>query len=114
MAYQRSIEWIKENTTPGEDKIGIFQAEIIPYYIDNDFVNLDGKCNVNAMRAIRNKRMLQFIQDEEIDYVLDRESIINTLLFKRSEKDSTGAFSLMKRYKGSGETWVIFKVNDSQ
>jgi uncharacterized membrane protein YagU involved in acid resistance len=107
---QWGIDWIKENTDPQRDKIGIFQAEILAYYIPNKFVNLDGKCDVRALEALKQNRSFDFIRQENISYIVDRSDVIYLLLFKRSGPISENAIRLIEEKELLGQTWQAYKV----
>lgn len=111
--YRQVINWIAENTDPARHTIGIFQAEIVPYYISNNFINLDGKCNVNAMNAMENMRMWNYILDEGIDYIIDRHDVLETHLFRRSDNMAPASMILLEQIKANNQAWDIYKVNNS-
>jgi hypothetical protein len=69
-------DWLAENTDP-QDRIGAFNAGMLAYYSDRTVINLDGVVNGAALEAIRERRILSYIQGQEIDYLFDWWVTIN-------------------------------------
>ncbi len=63
-------QWIDENTHEGA-VIGSWNAGIFSYFSGRQVVNLDGVINDDAIIAIRDRRLLQYILDREIDYLIE-------------------------------------------
>jgi len=109
-AYQGAIDWIERETDARHDRIGIYQAEIVPYYIENRFINLDGKCNADAMQALIEKRAFDFAREAGVDYIVDRNDVLNALLFRRSAAIAPEALEKVHSYTGSGQQWTIYAL----
>lgn len=69
-----SAGFIKKNFSEVK-KIGAFQSGVIGYFNSNVY-NLDGKIDNNALMAIKNKRMHNYIEDQGIDVLVDWPSYI--------------------------------------
>ena len=54
-----------------EATIGAFQAGIFGYFGNRGVVNLDGKVNPAAMKAIRAKRLDEYLIERDVRYVID-------------------------------------------
>jgi hypothetical protein len=73
---RQGADWLAENTAP-QDRIGAFNAGMLAYYSGRTVINLDGVVNGAALEAIRERRILSYIQDQEIDYLFDWWVTIN-------------------------------------
>ena len=62
-------QWQRANT-PEDARIGAFNAGIWAQFSERTVVNLDGLMNTDAVRASRERRLGEFIEDR-VDYVLD-------------------------------------------
>jgi hypothetical protein len=62
--------WIKEET-PADARVGAFNSGIIGYFSGRTTVNLDGVMNPDALEAIRDRRVAEYMSEREIDYVAD-------------------------------------------
>jgi hypothetical protein len=73
------------NETTAEDAvIGAFQTGIVGYYLDRRFVSLDGKTNIDALRAMQDGRIDEYIEAQGIDYLMDWPWVLRDLLARRS------------------------------
>lgn len=73
---RRAADWLAENTTP-QDRIGSFNAGMLAYYSGRTVINLDGVVNGAALGAIRERRILSYVQGQKIDYLFDWWVTIN-------------------------------------
>lgn len=71
----QAANWIRRNL-PSNQTIGSFNSGIYAYYWDGVVVNLDGVVNHRAFEAIRDKREICYMIEEQIDYLLDYDSAI--------------------------------------
>ena len=67
------------NHLPKDARIGAFQSGVVGYYNEN-VINLDGKVNVDALAAMREKRVEEYVDAERIDYVIDWQGVIEGLM----------------------------------
>ncbi|MEQ8763568.1 MAG: hypothetical protein RL885_06555 [Planctomycetota bacterium] len=56
---------------PEDARIGAFNSGVYAFFSGRDVVNLDGLINNDAYFAIRDHRLVDFIVEDDIDYVLD-------------------------------------------
>lgn len=64
---------------PRDARVGAFQSGVVGFYNEN-VINLDGKVNVDALAAMRAKRVEEYVDAERIDYVIDWEGVIDGLM----------------------------------
>lgn len=64
---------------PKDARVGAFQSGVVGFYNDN-VINLDGKVNVDALAAMRTKRVEEYVDEERIDYVIDWAGVIEGLM----------------------------------
>ncbi len=82
--YYETAHWINKNIPKGE-KIGVIESGMIGYFCkDHRVINLDGVQNKDAFEACRDKRMLSYIKNDGIKYVVGQEVLIINQLWKRS------------------------------
>ena len=62
--------WINRNL-PADAVIGAFNPGIYGYYVNNPVVDLCGIANKEAWDAARERRLLEYIWDRKVDYILD-------------------------------------------
>ncbi len=82
--YYYVADWINKNLPP-EARIGAFQSGIIGYFSQARVINLDGVVNQDAFQAIKDKRMLEYIENSGIQYVMDWQWMIEDYLWKSSQ-----------------------------
>jgi len=81
--YYYVADWINKNLPAGA-KIGAFQSGIIGYFAQAQVINLDGVVNQDAFQALKDKRMLEYIEKSGIQYVMDWQWMIEDYLWKSS------------------------------
>ena len=62
--------WINRNL-PADAVIGAFNPGIYGYYVNNPVVDLVGIANKDAWDAARERKLLNYIWDKKVDYILD-------------------------------------------
>ncbi|MFC2173087.1 glycosyltransferase family 39 protein [Acidobacteriota bacterium] len=85
-AYEHYIraKFMREVFKP-EVKLGSFQSGVASYLLpQHTVVGLDGVVNSQAFKAILNKKVIDYIKEEEIKYVVDWPIVVNDLLYQRS------------------------------
>ncbi|MDD5556327.1 MAG: glycosyltransferase family 39 protein [bacterium] len=65
--------WINRNL-PGDVVIGSFNPGIYGYYLRNPVVDLVGIANRDAWEAAQERRLLEYIWEKKVDYVIDFET----------------------------------------
>lgn len=64
---------------PKDARVGAFQSGVVGFYNEN-VINLDGKVNVEALKALRAKQIEEYLDRARIDYVIDWEGVIEGLM----------------------------------
>lgn len=62
--------WANDNL-PVSSKIGVFNAGIQGYFSKHKIVNLDGLVNFNAYLALKDKKIWDYVQKQNLDYIVD-------------------------------------------
>ncbi len=75
--------WINRNTPPGAI-IGAFQTGIFGYYLERPFYGLDGKINIDALEALRESRIDEYVRDKRIAYLADWPFVFEDLFSARA------------------------------
>lgn len=74
--YQRVfyylVDWTQNNLN-GNEWIGSIQSGTVGYYYDKT-INIDGKVNPEALAAIKEDKLLQYIINKKMDYLIDVNS----------------------------------------
>ena len=70
--YYDAALWVNENL-PEDAVVGAFQTGILGYYLDRRFHGLDGKINQEALEALRAGTIDRYVEDRQIDVLLDWE-----------------------------------------
>jgi len=73
-ALFRGVEWVEENLTE-ETWVGAFQSGTLGFFHDRT-VNLDGKINPEALRALEQGRQHEYVVESQIQFVVDWASIL--------------------------------------
>lgn len=56
---------------PPKAKVGAFQSGCLSYWLDNQIINLDGVINEEAYLHLKNKTMDIYLEERQIDYLVD-------------------------------------------
>jgi 4-amino-4-deoxy-L-arabinose transferase-like glycosyltransferase len=67
-----AAEWLKENTDP-DVLVGSFNAGIIGYMSERKVVNLDGLVNNSVVPFLEQRRLWDYIEQRDIDYLIDSD-----------------------------------------
>lgn len=86
--YEAAV-WLNDNV-PHDARIGAFQSGVIVYYTDAPVINLDGKVNADAHRAMTDRRMWDYVCEQQLDYIVDWPVMIYFLLMQRSHNWGEG------------------------
>lgn len=107
-------EWVGNNTSEHET-IGVFQGGAIGYFSNRRVVNLDGKVNGDALHALQQGKISDYIQQAGINVVIDHESVLNLFLGPCKDDDLAG-IGVTKFFNGSivgALGWVGFRLHNS-
>jgi len=89
--------------------LGAFQAGTFSYFGERDVVNLDGKMNPDAARALADQKLAEYIEARQIDYVLDWPWILHSLCTRQMRPGMLG-FREIAREPPGGFGFVLYKV----
>ena len=81
--YHAAALWVRDNL-PADALVGSMQGGVMSYFSERRVVNLDGVVNRAAYRALRDKRMGDYVRQQGIDYVVEYRGIMNRLFWPRS------------------------------
>ncbi|MBN2492134.1 MAG: glycosyltransferase family 39 protein [Planctomycetes bacterium] len=70
---------------PATAVVGAVQAGHFGFFCPQRIVNLDGKVNAAAQRALADRRMLEYARDEGVRFLTEWPSLAELLVFKRSD-----------------------------
>ena len=65
-----AAEWGNENL-PAGTIVGVFNSGVQGYFSKHRVTNIDGLVNVNAARAMEERRLWEYIKEENIEYISD-------------------------------------------
>jgi hypothetical protein len=82
--FYRAAQYIDQELPP-DTRVGVFSAGLISYYAHQPIMPLDGKVHQGARQALAEGRMLRFLCQADVKYVLDWEQMIRSLVERRSE-----------------------------
>ena len=85
--YLLAVAALDAQLSPGS-RAGAFQSGTLGYFSKCQVINLDGVVNGDAARALREKRMVPYIQEAGIEAVIDWPWIVQALLVRRSPDGS--------------------------
>lgn len=68
--WRQAAAWVGQHTSPG-DRVASFNSGSFGYLSPRTVVNLDGVVNNPAMRALEEHRLLEFLRQWKIRYILD-------------------------------------------
>jgi hypothetical protein len=74
--YDEVVPWLKENVKP-EERIGAFNCGIYGYFSGRTVVNLDGVINDSVIPALENRRLMPYLYEQRIAYVIDWETTLD-------------------------------------
>jgi len=89
--YQNVSEYIEaarvlDASLPSGSRGGAFQSGTVGYFARHTVINLDGVVNRDAARALREKRMSDYIREEGIEAIIDWPLWFEALLVQRSRE----------------------------
>jgi hypothetical protein len=106
--YESAV-WLKENT-PKNSKIGAISAGIYGY-MNGRTIDLAGVVNEEAYRAMREKRIFNYLQEKQIDYLVDREDMILFYNNCFNETDFIKDLKLVKRFGNTPSDVVVYRIS---
>lgn len=106
--YESAV-WLKENT-PGNSKIGAISAGIYGYMTGRT-TDLAGVVNEEAYRAMQEKRIFAYLQEKKIDYLVDREDMIQFYNNRFNWTDFIRDLKIVKRFGNTLSDVVVYRVS---
>ena len=77
---------IAAKTIPPGTRVGAFQSGAFGYFLHENLVfNLDGKVNRDALNALLERRMFEYIQSQEIEYLITWDFNLDYFLLQSSQ-----------------------------
>jgi hypothetical protein len=114
--YYDIAGWVDENIDENE-KVGVFQCGTIGYLSSREIVNLDGKVNRCAFDALKKGCLEKYLQEEEIDVVLDHWKIIELFFGVSGEEMERSCSRILNDSKENQSGWIAYRhrpVTDAQ
>jgi hypothetical protein len=105
--YESAV-WLKENT-PENSKIGAISAGIYGY-MNGRTIDLAGVVNEEAYRAMREKRIFAYLQEKQIDYLADREDMIQFYNNRFNGADFIKDIKVVKRFGNKTSDIVVYEI----
>ncbi|UCH83142.1 MAG: glycosyltransferase family 39 protein [Candidatus Latescibacterota bacterium] len=109
--------WVRDNTSP-DDTIGVFQSGAIGYLSERRVINLDGKVNRDALDALKDDSLAEYLREEGIDVVVDNRKVLDLFFIGTHKRerlpDPLVAMGLDKIMEGSSKEmrgWAAYRVN---
>jgi hypothetical protein len=84
--WRQAAAWVGEHTMPG-DRIASFNSGSFGYLAPRTVVNLDCVVNNPGMQALEERRLLEFLRDWRIRYVLDDPGYVSNYMRAYGGKD---------------------------
>jgi len=106
--YESAV-WLKENT-PENSKIGAVSAGIYGY-MNGRTIDLAGVVNEEAYRAMREKRIFAYLKEKQIDYLVDREDMIQFYNNRFNRTDFIRDLKLIKRFGNQSSDIVVYQID---
>lgn len=75
--------WLREDVRSSW-RVGMVQSGVVAYYAERPVINLDGKVNPQALRALRERRMGAYLEEEKIDLFGDWNDLVERCVFGRA------------------------------
>jgi 4-amino-4-deoxy-L-arabinose transferase-like glycosyltransferase len=101
-----------EDRIPASAKLGAFQAGVFSWFGQRDVVNLDGKVNPDAARALASRELGAYIESRGVDYILDWPWILHSLC-TRHLRPGDPAFREIAREPPGGTGFALYRVEPS-
>jgi hypothetical protein len=89
--------------------LGAFQAGVFSWFGQRDVVNLDGKVNPDAARALARRELGAYIESRRIDYLLDWPWILHSLC-TRHLRNGGPRFREIAREPAGGSGFALYRV----
>jgi 4-amino-4-deoxy-L-arabinose transferase-like glycosyltransferase len=110
--FYDAARWVATHTD-ASDTIGVFQGGAIGYLSHRHVVNLDGKVNGEAFRALRDGRLGAYVQTAGIDFVMDSEQVLDRFLgpWSDDERHKIENESVFAGDRNGVPGWIGYRVS---
>jgi hypothetical protein len=104
-------KWVDSNVERGET-VGVLQCGTIGYFSKRQVINLDGKVNREAVKALKEQDLIGYAEKEEIDIIIDHSRILEIFLDLSPVdlKESCTAIPWASKRRPTG--WIAFRPQD--
>ncbi len=103
-----SAVWLRENT-PENSEIGAISAGIYGYMTERT-IDLAGVVNEEAYRAMREKRIFAYLQEKQIDYLVDREDMVTFFSERFDNNGFMNNLMPIKRFGDEPSDIVVYRI----
>jgi hypothetical protein len=111
--YMTIGKWVSDNFEDGT-VIGSMQSGAMSYFAENlEVINLDGVVNKDALAAAKNKRLMDYVREMKIDYIIGWDANIDFLIRESAgfkKEDLTKEFTITG-FKTWEREWSVYKVS---
>jgi hypothetical protein len=103
--------WVNEHTSDDE-VIGVFQGGAIGYLSDRKVINLDGKVNRQALAALKDHRLAEYLEEEGVDVIMDNSNVLSLFLGGKAQRVATmaGCDQIMNGTKDGVPGWMAYRI----
>ncbi|MFC1706620.1 hypothetical protein ACFL59_07345 [Planctomycetota bacterium] len=84
-----TARWMRR-TLPEHANVGAWNAGILCYFSDRTVVNLDGVVNDDALAALRDRRLQEYIEQRNIRFIADLRAEVNSFMIRFSGDHAWG------------------------
>jgi hypothetical protein len=100
--------WVNRNTEK-DDRIGVLQCGMIGYFSDRRVINLDGKVNREALKAMKKDDLIEYVREEKIDIIIDHSRILQIFLDLPPEKIKNYCTPIPGGEMGVNTGWIAYR-----
>ncbi|MFA4029130.1 MAG: hypothetical protein GDYSWBUE_001804 [Candidatus Fervidibacterota bacterium] len=111
--YLNVAMWLREHI-PQDARIGMFQSGTASYLSERTVINLDGVVNGEALKAMLNGQMVNYVASQGISYIADWDELIQLLLVGRSPREELSKWKLVRLRKGEMSVYKLVRSMDSK
>jgi hypothetical protein len=101
-------KWVEDNTAE-DDAIGVFQCGMIGYFSNRKTINLDGKVNRDALAALKNGSLAEYIASEDLSMIIDHAKILEIFLDTPSEELKKHCVKIRAESMDTQCGWIALK-----
>jgi hypothetical protein len=106
-------QWANSHTE-ADETIGAFQGGAIGYLSHRRVVNLDGKVNREALEALKEGCLGDYLKREGIDLVIDHEKVIECFLRIHGSASNASCTPILRSSLAGSSSWIAFRPKFSK